>query len=172
LDSFDHIDVGLLFKSVVILPQDSTEKTPKILVEKELGEPQSYKEKKSINEISEPQKTLSKPYQLCAIFTTKELKKNYTANGSSFQKILEALKISSAKKHLITDINLDELKEYKCVWCVGLSHDMETKILKIKHPNLLLSPNILDLKTKEEKMAMYNPLKEFVTQNINLFSST
>jgi hypothetical protein len=55
---------------------------------------------------------------------------------------------------------------------VGLSHDMETKILKIKHPNLLLSPNILDLKTKEEKMAMYNPLKEFVTQNINLFSST
>jgi hypothetical protein len=54
---------------------------------------------------------------------------------------------------------------------LGLPHEMEAKILKIKHPNLLLSPNILDLKTKEEKMAMYNPLKEFVSKNIDLFTS-
>ena len=171
MDSLDHIDIELLFKSVVILPQDSSKKEQKAGVEKELNEPRSYNDKSSTSEVSEPQNTLSTPTQSCAILTTKELIDNFTAEGSSFQKILEALSISPAKKHLTTNVNLDKLKEYKCVWCLGLPHEMEAKILKIKHPNLLLSPNILDLKTKEEKMAMYTPLKEFVSKNIDLFTS-
>ena len=171
MDSFDHIDIELLFKSVVILPQDSTKKEQKLGVEKELDEPQSYNDKSSTSEVSEPQNTLSTLTQSCTILTTKELVENFIAEGSSFQKILEALNISTAKKHLTTDVGLDKLKEYKCVWCLGLPHDMEAKILKINHPNLILSPNILDLKTKEEKMAMYTPLKEFVSKNNDLFTS-
>jgi len=63
------------------------------------------------------------------------------------------------------------LINYTCIWCVGLDPEIESKILKINHPNILLSPNILDLKTKEEKIAMYGPLKAFVTQNFSLFTS-
>ena len=57
MDSFDHIDIELLFKSVVILPQDSTKKEQKLGVEKELDEPQSYNDKSSTSEVSEPQNT-------------------------------------------------------------------------------------------------------------------
>ena len=171
MESFDQEDIGLLFKSVVILPQDSSKKEQKSGVEKKIDEAESYNDKSSKSEVSEPLKTLSTPNQSCVILTTLELKENFMSNGSSFQKIIEALGISPAKKYLTTDLSLEKLKDYKCVWCLGLPHDMEAKILKIKHPNLLLSPSILDLKTKEEKMAMYSPLKEFVSKNITLFSS-
>ena len=47
MDSLDHIDIELLFKSVVILPQDSSKKEQKAGVEKELNEPRSYNDKSS-----------------------------------------------------------------------------------------------------------------------------
>ncbi len=92
-------------------------------------------------------------------------------DGSSFLKILDALNINSAKKLLDTEITINDLINYSCVWCIGLPPEEESKILKIDHPNILLSPDILNLKTKEEKMAMYNPLKEFIAKNKEQFAA-
>ena len=168
MDSFDQTDIDLLFKSIVILPQDSSKKVDATKAGKK---PKKYETQSIENKVEEPEVKPSNPVKTIAIITNSELKENYLTQGSSFLKILEALEISSAKNKLITDVHLDDLINYTCIWCVGLDPEIESKILKINHPNILLSPNILDLKTKEEKIAMYGPLKAFVTQNFSLFTS-
>jgi len=161
MDSLDQIDVELLFKSIVVLPQDSSRKTAPTDHEAKQKKPKEY----------EPEITITKPSKITVILTTPKLKEDYMVDGSSFLKILDALNINSAKKLLDTEITINDLINYTCVWCVGLPPEEESKILKIDHPNILLSPDILNLKTKEEKMAMYNPLKEFIAKNKEQFAA-
>ena len=168
MDSLDQTDVELLFKSIVVLPQDSSRKTAQTDHEAKQKKPKEYKAKTKV--VDEPEITTTKPPKITVILTTPKLKEDYMVDGSSFLKILDALKISSAKKLLDTEITIDDLINYTCVWCVGLPPEVESKILKIDHPNILLSPDILNLKTKEEKMAMYNPLKEFIAKNKEQFA--
>ncbi|MCH1472769.1 MAG: hypothetical protein L7V85_02545 [Bacteroidia bacterium] len=171
MDSFDQTDVELLFKSIVVLPQDSSKKTALTDHEIKQKKPKEYEAKTTITKADEPQTTTKKPSKITVILTTPKLKEDYMVDGSSFLKILDALKINSAKKLLDTEITIDDLINYTCVWCVGLPPEVESKILKIDHPNILLSPDILNLKTKEEKMAMYNPLKEFIAKNKEQFTA-
>lgn len=165
---FDETYIGLLFKSLVILPQDSLKKidSPKV-VKKSIKYKTPFIGRNS--EESELKPII--PIKPLAIIINSEFKENYLDEGSSFLKILEALKISSIKNNLITVVDLDDLINYACIWCVGLAPEVESKILKINHPNILLSPNILKLNTKEEKISMYGSLKTFVSQNYSLFTS-
>lgn len=171
MDSLDQTDVELLFKSIVVLPQDSSRKTAQTDHEAKQKKPKEYKAKTTKTKVDEPEITTTKPPKITIILTTPKLKEDYMVDGSSFLKILDALKISSAKKLLDTEITIDDLINYSCVWCIGLPPEVESKILKTNHPNILLSPDILNLKTKEEKMAMYNPLKEFIAKNKEQFAA-
>ena len=171
MDSLDQTDIELLFESIVVLPQDSSKKTAPTDHEIKQKKPREYEAKTTITKVDEPQATTKKPSKITVILTTPKLKEDYMADGSSFLKILNALKISSAKKLLDTEITIDDLINYSCVWCIGLPPEVESKILKTNHPNILLSPDILNLKTKEEKMAMYNPLKEFIVKNKEQFAA-
>ena len=161
MDSLDQIDVELLFKSIVVLPQDSSRKTA----------PTDHEAKTTKTKVDEPEITITKPSKITVILTTPKLKEDYMVDGSSFLKILDALNINSAKKLLDTEITINDLINYTCVWCVGLPPEVESKILKIDHPNILMSPDILNLKTKEEKMALYKPLKEFIAKNKEQFAA-
>ena len=171
MDSLDQTDIELLFESIVVLPQDSSKKTAPTDHEIKQKKLKEYEAKITITKVDEPQATTKKPSKITVILTTPKLKEDYMADGSSFLKILNALKISSAKKLLDTEITIDDLINYSCVWCIGLPPEVESKILKTNHPNILLSPDILNLKTKEEKMAMYNPLKEFIVKNKEQFAA-
>lgn len=171
MDSFDLTDVELLFKSIVVLPQDSSKKTASTHHEIKQKKPKEYEAETTKTKVDEPEIISTKPSKITAILTTPKLKDNYLADGSSFLKILDALEINSAKKLLVTEITIDDLTNYSCLWCVGLDPEVESKILKINHPNILLSPDILNLKNKEEKIAMYNPLKEFIAKNKEQFTA-
>lgn len=182
-------DISLLFKSLVVLPQDKTtsentdteppqtEKTSDSAMKKETKEPQNTTsttaekqdtEKNSKAEEPKPAYTKVEPF---AILTAPHLKASYEAADSPFLKILNALGIPEAISNLSTDNKLlENANNYKCLWCIGLDIQTEKKALSLNHENLLTSPDVLSLKTNEEKKAMYAPLKEFISSNMELIS--
>ena len=114
------------------------------------------------------------PYQAIPSFmviTTPELKKSYLQADSNFIKILSALDCIKLQNVIYTEYDsLQSLLKVDAIWCIGLEKDENDAILRLNHPNLLTSPNINMLANKEEKQAMYIPLKAFVTTNIGLIS--
>jgi hypothetical protein len=185
----EPIEVSLLFKSLVLLPEDKaitltsypteTESDPVLdrstishsetpaLPESETTEKINAEEATSLAE--EPK--VSYIHVPITILTTPELKKAYLENGSNFLKTIDALKVPQLSKHLNTDYTLlEKAKQYNCIWCIGLDLKIEKEARSISHPNLLCSPDLNSLKTTEEKKAMFMPLKEFISLNFDLIS--
>lgn len=161
MDTLDKIDIELLFDSVVLMPQDRAN-----TVNKKVTEVKHTPASSQPNlENATPKETVPTIHPFI-ILTTPQLKTIYQEENSSFQKIIKALHIPSAKKYLHTDLALlGHAHQYQCIWCIGIPSDQEQEAQQSNHPNLLISPDILNLKTKAEKIAMYNPLKAFVEKN-------
>ncbi|MFT4996353.1 MAG: hypothetical protein ACI9BJ_000851, partial [Flavobacteriales bacterium] len=65
---------------------------------------------------------------------------------------------------------LETLVSYECIWCMGIDLNTEKQILALKHKNILISPDIENLATVEEKKQMFSALKEFAILNMDLFT--
>ena len=53
---------------------------------------------------------------------------------------------------------------------MGIDLNTEKQILALKHKNILISPDIENLATVEEKKQMFSALKEFAILNMGLFT--
>ena len=170
-------DISLLFNSLVVLPQDKLTKETETPAETAKSQPEHASEspvdsvKIPASIVVQETKAVYHTIQPFVVLTSQNLKDSYMVADSAFQKILTALQIPQAAKHLSTDLSiLEKTDNYTCIWCIGLDIQTEKTILGLGHPNLLVSPDILSLNTTEEKKAMYIPLKAFVSTNMELIT--
>jgi hypothetical protein len=188
----DDTDIHLLYKSLVVLPQDKHDETPTVeetskaksaesdslsqkLVGKEIETPVSTSQVEETNTpisiAQEPNGTYKVESQPFVLFTSEVNKNKYLAEGSNFTKAIGALKIAQLAKYITSDhAVLDTLVSYECIWCMGIDLNTEKQILALKHKNILISPDIENLATVEEKKRMFSALKEFAILNMGLFT--
>lgn len=160
-----EIDTDLLFKQLVILPSDrvdtkaeETEIIPAIV-------------KADTIEITNTSETVENKKRPFALFTPASLASTLLALDSNFNKIIISQKIPTIGNSIVSDFNLDEsVHSYECIWTIGLSPKEEQTLLQLKHKNILLSPNVETLVSKEEKRAMFTPLMAFIKTNLKLIS--
>lgn len=174
-------DIPLLYGSLVILPQDMVEPTAKATTSvanvplpahtKETTTPPPAEDGNQENIIAEePSPVYTKKRHPFILLTTPEQKDVYKQADSPLGKILAAHKIATLVDYLSTDTGaIENMSQYECIWAIGLSLDLEKKLLNSGHANLQTSPNLLQLSTKEEKRAMYEPLKIFIAKNLESF---
>jgi hypothetical protein len=194
----DATDIHLLYKSLVVLPQDKKEFIPKT-EETSIDKPteQDAVSEKPVEKKIESQESISPveekdtpaaavasesiaeeakaTYRLESnpflLFTSEANKSKYLVEGSNFAKAIGALKITQLTKYITSDPTvLESLSSYECIWCIGIDLNSEKKILAQKHQNILISPDIESLATVDEKKRMFSALKTFVTPNMDLFS--
>ena len=192
----NDIDIHLLYKSLVVLPQDKYDDIPPVEETSKVksAEPDSLSQKLAGKEI-ETQKSISKieetntqentlislaqesngrykvESQPFVLFTSEINKNKFLAEGSNFTKAIGALKIAQLAKHITSDHTvLETLVSYECIWCMGIDLNTEKQILALKHKNILISPDIENLATVEEKKQMFSALKEFANLNMDLFT--
>jgi len=188
-------DISLLFKTLVVLPQDKPAKNTVSKLEKENRPNQTpvtsedskpteiaksdspTEETKTLEDSTTPENLVEEPKTKYntktpfVILLPTNLKEAYLQPESPFIKILAALKISGAQANIATDTSvLQKADNYLCIWCIGLDIQQEKTALGLSHPNLLTSPDILSLKSNEEKKAMYAPLKAFINSNMETIS--
>lgn len=170
MQNLNLTDVGVLYRSLVILPQDliadTAETETKLAISAE-----ELPILETTHSIEKPQaeepKTPYGPIHPFVILTAPGLKEAYLAADSPFKKIIAALHIPQTVKYLTTDSTLlQHAENLTCLWCIGLDIATEKIALHSNHPNILLSPDLLQLTTNDEKKAMYIPLKAFITANI------
>jgi len=192
----DNTDIHLLYKSLVVLPQDKYDDIPPVeetskaksaepdslsqkLVGKEIETPKSIskieetntQETTPISIAQEPNGTYKVESQPFVLFTSEVNKNKYLAEGSNFTKAISALKITQLAKYITSDhAVLETLVSYECIWCMGIDLNTEKQILALKHKNILISPDIENLATVEEKKRMFSALKEFANLNMGLFT--
>ncbi|MBT8326161.1 MAG: hypothetical protein KJP21_00475 [Bacteroidia bacterium] len=178
-------DIALLYDKLVILPSDKNEETEskneKAQSESEIPiteittqnqedkeQPQSSKVNLEEDNSEKPQKEIIHPF---IVLTTSSIKDNLTDEASNFRKIIQALKIGHVIKYIQSVESIDlSVQKYKCIWCIGLPVDAESKLKAMQYENILFSPNMETLKNKEEKIAMFSPLKDFASTNMGLLS--
>lgn len=190
----DALDIDLLYKSLVLLPQDKVDQNatadtelavenptnkkaePTQTLTPDTKKPATARAAESNNTVPENQaneakgtyKVEKRPF---ALYTTASNKAKYLATDSNFMKAANALKITQVVNHITTKVqSTAELKNYDCVWCMGIDLNVEKEILALKHPNLLISPDIENLTSVDEKKSMFSALKEFANSNLELFS--
>jgi hypothetical protein len=161
INDFD-IDTDLLLKQIVLMPSDRI-KRPPMAIDKNSEAKQSPVSLQEIVKTAEMQPFL--------LLTTAEIKINMMKPNSNFNKIIASQEITNVTKHIVTDYQIDQtLLAISCIWTIGLPPDEEQRLLRLKHPNALMSANPEELVYKEEKQAMFGPLISFVHSNLKLFS--
>ncbi|HCD68455.1 MAG TPA: hypothetical protein DEQ56_08260 [Bacteroidetes bacterium] len=158
-------DIALLYKTVVVLPQD---KTTKAVIETtttvNADVPQLVKAERA-DHIVEPEtpKKVEHPF---VIVTSSILKDKYLQPDSSFTKIIQALQIPQVAEYVIQEDAFTANQDlYRCIWAIGISPATSEHLHNLGHQNLLISPDVLSLISTEEKTAMYAPLKQFIASN-------
>lgn len=166
-------DIALLYKTVVVLPQDKMTKavieapttadaeTPALT---EIETPE-ITEAETTNVIFEPatQRKTEHPF---VIITSAMLKEKYLDPDSSFTKIVQALNIPNVAKYMVHEESFISNQDlYRCIWAIGISPSTSEHLHNLGHQNLLISPDVLSLTNTEEKTAMYAPLKQFIASN-------
>ena len=166
----EQAGIDLLFKSLVILPEDKAIVTTSKTASKDLENSPSSKEDTETKTIVEEPKASyeKKPF---AIFISQHLKDEYLKPESNFLKTIAALKTPQLAQHLSTErISNETHQRYHCIWTIGLDIESEKELISTNHPNLLCSPDLDQLKSNEEKKAMFLPLKKFIGANMELVS--
>jgi hypothetical protein len=185
----EPIEISLLFKSLVLLPEDkavaltsNTAETKAVQVLDKIKTTKSetpviptpittekVETSKANNIVEEPKASYIKIPII--ILTTPALKEAYLTAGSNFLKTIDALKAPQLSNHLNTDYTLlEKANQYTCIWCIGLDIKFEKEAKQTAHENLLCSPDLNSLNTTEEKKAMFVPLKDFISLNFDLIS--
>lgn len=185
----EPIEISLLFKSLVLLPEDKavtlTSNITETKVDPVLDKTKTTKSETTVTpepeatektETSKANNTVEEPIASynkipLTILTTPALKEAYLEVGSNFLKTIDALKAPQLSNHLNTDYTLlEKTTQYTCIWCIGLDLEREKEARNTAHTNLLFSPDLNSLKTTEEKKAMFMPLKDFISLNFDLIS--
>lgn len=162
----EDIDFELLFNKLIILPADKLEESTKQAKSEVLETTAEPTVENIVNESASTIKSI--PF---TIITTPDLKERLLKSDSNFRKIIQNKQIDQVANYISTQLEVnEELAQIQCIWSIGLSPSQEQMLLKLKHPNILISPNVEELKTKEEKLAMFNPFTAFVSTNSVLFS--
>ena len=171
--SNNEIEVDLLFKQLVILPEK--DKTDQLNDTKEKSRsaaaPENYIDKIATAPptVEEPNKT--KQNKSFILLTNPDIKQSLIAPDSNFRKIITNQNIGNVLHHIADNMELNEdLKTFECIWTIGLNPAQEQQLLNLKHPNILLSTNVEKLTSKQEKLAMFEPFTQFVNANLKLLS--
>ena len=148
-------EIALLFKHLVIMPSDKAEQPAEIAPQTDTKE----QPKDKIHEV--------KPF---ALLLDVESSSAHLAPNSSLTKILKKHDLLKLLDYTVLTSQTINPTHYKCLWCIGLDANTEADIKVTQHKNVLFSPNIESLTTKDEKLQMYAPFQEFVHRNKELFS--
>lgn len=160
----DDFDVGLLFKSLVLINEDlrsvTEDKTSlETVTEVTIAEAQNSPETALP---SSENAAIQIPGRI--ILTNLKVKAEIEAPNSNFNKIISALKITNTGIFCIEDTAVSALSQCSHIWCVGLSEAEQMPLLALPPQiRLLQSPNMERLSNNEEKRAMFEPLKQFVS---------
>jgi hypothetical protein len=155
-------------KKEVARPQESEVENP-VDSPSAIDETIAVEESKPIVEVGLQQPVKTHPF-ICLVH--EKDKEALLKAGSSFLKILQALKIEAVSKY-VTTIELYKVEQteiqYSVVWVI--TDEAEEVKSEINLPKTyLVSKNPIHLTTKEDKLEMYNPLKEFINSNMDTFS--
>lgn len=148
-------EIALLYNKLVLLPED--------LTEPENQEAEEATEEHSVID----EKSSTTPFALVLGSASSQ---EHLAPKSNLRKILKSNNLSLLLDYVVLSSKFDVSHTYTCIWCIALENEMFQTIKELNHSNILVSPNIEKLTTKEEKMNMYNPFKSFIDQNRELFS--
>ena len=158
-------DIALLYKTVVVLPQDKITKTVIETTTAVIAEVSPALEEESATLIVDPAapRKVEHPF---VIVTNSILKEKYLVPESSFTKIIQALHIPQVAEYIVQeDAFIANQDAYRCIWAIGINPETVEYLHKLGHQNLLISPDVLSLTSTEEKTAMYPPLKQFIASN-------
>lgn len=169
--SNNEIDTDLLFKQLVILPENKEKEKVATKLEPTKQDKDVKKLETTTTKISEATTDL-RPTIKFAVFINEQARLQLLAPTSNFRKILQSKQLENLIKFVQTNFELSsDLLYTECIWTIGLTPQQEQAILDIKHPNILLSPNVETLVSKEEKLAMFEPFSQFVSSNFRLLSN-
>ncbi len=167
-------DISLLYKRLVILPQDRQE--AQVQVDKPATEPEPVQAEDPGEQFNEPQKEQKIEPNIVEkhpfiIIASDNIKDELKQANSNFSKTIGALSYPNCSKYIIGENDVpNSIDQYDCIWTIGLSPTKEQELLSQKHSNILFSPNMEALKSKEEKMAMWTSLKKFASLNSGILS--
>ncbi|MFY0644597.1 MAG: hypothetical protein JXR19_09055 [Bacteroidia bacterium] len=165
MNDLEEFEIGLLYKSLVILKEKDEQETSNSTVVREEEKPTPIEVKTEVAQPPAEEKIVTETLNSKLFIYPKNLEETLRADNSNLSKILQALQASDIMNNAIhlEDIStLDQLKDVQVVWSVGLSQSQQESITKFGHLKYLNSPNPESLQTKEEKRKMYEPLKAFV----------
>ena len=170
MNLLDTDDISILFKNLVLLPEDKHD------LQNNIGKAnvRSYESSSELSEKTTALTNESKPVykaEPIKILIPKNLHDAYLKDGSAFMKILTSMKLKKLVNHITHEVpDKENLLKNDCVWAIGWDISTEKKIISSDHPNLLVSQEILKLSIKEDKLAMFLPLKEFINKNTETIS--
>ena len=157
----EEFEIGLLYKSLVILKEkEETKVTIETDQEANPELPTKQEEPQPIAEQTDEPALSSK----LLIFPS-AIEQELLSEQSNFSKILTALKSSHIVTHClrIEDLkSFDQLSQCEVIWSIGLTESQQDQIKSQGQILYLNSPNPEKLQSKEEKLNMYAPLKDFV----------
>ena len=152
MDELDIKDIELLFGKLVLLKEEGSEPDSENPTKAESTETTSAIKEK-------PERIVPK---LC-LLAPEELIPQLQSNESNFFKIIINLGISHVTEALASfDDSMLEGQEKISVnlWCIGLNEKLVAG-LKERADKVLVTPNPEVEMSKEEKFALFNPIKEF-----------
>ena len=154
MDILESKDVELLFKKLVIVPQDLETEN------KEASEAKSATKAKPDKIAKHP--TLAKGPN--AILVNAEVSVALLRNDSNFSKITNSLGISWLKDHLVKEEelqHLDQLRGIGHLWCIAISDSTKELLEDGQIADVIFTDNPEILKSVEDKKALFAPVKAF-----------
>lgn len=165
----DSDDISMLFKNIVVLPSYKSQPRESEEKSKITQDLESFENQQSQSIAKETKADYN--IDTLVILLPKDLHITYKKGDSAFMRIITSLGLKKIAKYITHEIPKKEIFLQKnCVWAIGWDISTEKKLINFGHVNLLVSPEISKLSSKEEKLAMFLPLKKFVSDNIEHFS--
>jgi hypothetical protein len=149
-------ETGLLFKQLVVMPEDKVN--------------QPTEPKADVEATPMPPAEDTKAVQPFALLLEKESSAAHLDENSNLSKILKKHQLIKLLSFTILSDKSFTPSLYNCIWCIGLAPELEEKLRGFEHSNILFSPNIENLSSKEDKLKMYIPFQKFMERNKDVFS--
>lgn len=112
---------------------------------------------------SPPKKQLEKIHHSSIVICDAAILQDLTQDQSNFTKIIESLNISHMAQQIVSSNELQRglnLEPVKAIWTIGLNQE-DKALLNNLRAKILHTGNPETMQTKEEKIALFTPLKAF-----------
>jgi len=172
-------DISLLFKDLVIVPsdriQEEFDKTPKETVksDSQIAEDSNLTANSKQDQVyTKVAEALPKSHPFICIVPD-DIHSLLMKDDSNFNRIIASLNVININKYYKTYSSFSdfsELQNFDLVLTIGLSGEQQNVISQSRQSPTHHSVNPEILNTREEKLAMFQPFKAFVTDNLGKLS--